>query len=121
MHRLFSVEVSTHGPELALHHAESSRRNTVVPNSNGRASEPYVLATGETADYRLRLLHRLYGQGTRRVLLEAGLMQGMRVADLGCGVGMVTAMLAGNGRGPRGTSSASTPAPAQVAQANAYG
>jgi SAM-dependent methyltransferase len=62
----------------------------VLPNANG----PYVLATGEAAAYRLRLLHNLYGPGTRRVLLEAGLRPGMRVADLGCGVGMVTALLA---------------------------
>jgi SAM-dependent methyltransferase len=54
----------------------------------------YALATGEAADYRLRILHDLYGPGTRRVLLEAGLRSGMRVADLGCGVGMVTALLA---------------------------
>jgi SAM-dependent methyltransferase len=39
-------------------------------------------------------LHDLYGPGTRRVLLEAGLRPGMRVADLGCGVGLVTALLA---------------------------
>src|SRR5262245_47183532 len=55
---------------------------------------PYVLATGEAADYRLRILHCLYGPGTRRVLLAAGLRRGMRVADLGCGVGTVTALLA---------------------------
>jgi SAM-dependent methyltransferase len=54
----------------------------------------YVLATGDAAAYRLRLLHALYGPGTRRVLLEAGLRRGMRVADLGCGVGTVTALLA---------------------------
>jgi SAM-dependent methyltransferase len=54
----------------------------------------YVLATGEAADYRLRLLHGLYGPGTRRVLLDAGIQRGMRVADFGCGVGMVTAVLA---------------------------
>jgi SAM-dependent methyltransferase len=39
-------------------------------------------------------LHGLYGPGTRRVLLEAGLQRDMRVADVGCGVGMVTALLA---------------------------
>jgi SAM-dependent methyltransferase len=39
-------------------------------------------------------LHGLYGPGTRRLLLEAGLQRGMRVADVGCGVGMVTALLA---------------------------
>ena len=54
----------------------------------------YALATGEAATYRLRLLHGLYGPGTRRLLLEAGLRRGMRVADVGCGVGLVTALLA---------------------------
>ena len=54
----------------------------------------YVLATGEAATHRLRILHSLYGPGARRVLLRAGLERGMRVADLGCGVGMVTTLLA---------------------------
>jgi SAM-dependent methyltransferase len=53
-----------------------------------------VLATGKAADYRLRLLHDLYGPGTRRLLVDAGLGRGMRVADFECGVGMVTALLA---------------------------
>jgi SAM-dependent methyltransferase len=61
-----------------------------VHDINGR----YVLATGEAAAHRLRLLHVAYGPGTRRVLLESGLRRGMRVADLGCGVGMVTGLLA---------------------------
>jgi SAM-dependent methyltransferase len=63
----------------------------VLPDST---PGPYALATGEAAAYRLRLLHELYGPGTRRVLLQAGLRRGMRVADLGCGVGTVTGMLA---------------------------
>jgi len=54
----------------------------------------YVLATGDAATHRLRVLHSLYGPGGRRVLLHAGLQRGMRVADLGCGVGMVTSLLA---------------------------
>src|SRR5215475_835273 len=54
----------------------------------------YALATGEAATHRLRALHSLYGPGGRRVLLQAGLQRGMRVADLGCGVGMVTSLLA---------------------------
>jgi hypothetical protein len=29
----------------------------------------YALATGEAAAYRLRILHDVYGPGTRRVLL----------------------------------------------------
>ena len=54
----------------------------------------YALATGTAATHRLRMLHRLYGPGGRRLLLQAGLQRGMRVADLGCGIGMTTALLA---------------------------
>jgi SAM-dependent methyltransferase len=61
-----------------------------VHENNGR----YVLATGSAAAHRLQLLHAAYGPGTRRVLLQSGLSPGMRVADLGCGVGMVTGLLA---------------------------
>jgi SAM-dependent methyltransferase len=60
-----------------------------VPRLAGR----YVLATGDAAAHRLRLLHMLYGAGTHAVLLEAGIRRGMRVADVGCGIGMVTALL----------------------------
>jgi predicted O-methyltransferase YrrM len=60
-----------------------------------RPVDPYVLATGRAAEYRLRILHDIYKAGTRRVLLEAGVRPGMRVADIGCGVGMVTELLAG--------------------------
>ena len=54
----------------------------------------YVLATGEAAANRLRILHSVYGPGARRVLIEAGIRPGMRVADLGSGTGMVTQLLA---------------------------
>jgi SAM-dependent methyltransferase len=75
-----------------------------------------VLATGEPAAYRLRILHGLYGPGTRRVLLESGLRGGMRVADLGCGVGMVTALLA-ELVGPEGHVVGIDSSAAQLAQA----
>ena len=54
----------------------------------------YVLATGGAATNRLRILHNVYGPGARRVLVEAGISSGMRVADLGSGTGMVTQLLA---------------------------
>jgi SAM-dependent methyltransferase len=75
-----------------------------------------VLATGEAAANRLRILHGLYGRGTRRVLLEAGLQRGMHVADLGCGVGMVTSLLA-QLVGPEGHVVGIDASGAQVAQA----
>src|SRR5262249_30595299 len=63
-----------------------------IKKTNGTGA--YALATGEAAAYRLGILQNLYGSGTRRVLLEAGIRRGMRVADFGCGVGTVTAQLA---------------------------
>ena len=54
----------------------------------------YVLATGSAAANRLRILHAVYGPGARALLVRAGIKKGMRVADLGCGVGMVTQLLA---------------------------
>lgn len=57
-------------------------------------SGPYALATGPAAVRRLHLLHRIYAPAGKRVLLKAGLREGMRVADFGCGVGMVSRMLA---------------------------
>jgi SAM-dependent methyltransferase len=78
----------------------------------------YALATGEAAAYRLRILENVYGCGTRRVLLDAGLRRGMRVADFGCGVGRVTAQLA-EFVGPEGHVVGIDASGAQIAQARA--
>jgi SAM-dependent methyltransferase len=59
-----------------------------------RVTGQYSLATGTAAAHRLGILHQIYGPGTRSLLKRAGLARGMRVADLGCGVGMVTGDLA---------------------------
>ena len=63
---------------------------------------PYALATGPAAVRRLHLLHKIYAPAGRRILLQAGLKPGMRVADFGCGVGVVSRMLA-EIVGPSGT------------------
>jgi len=57
-------------------------------------SAQYVLATGEDAVGRLNVLHGIYSPMGRQALLEAGLIEGMRVADFGCGTGTMTRMLA---------------------------
>jgi SAM-dependent methyltransferase len=62
------------------------------------------------------MLHDLYGPGSRRLLLEAGLQRGMRVAELGCGVGMVTGLLA-ELVGPEGHVVGIDASAAQLAQA----
>jgi SAM-dependent methyltransferase len=61
----------------------------------------YSLATGTAAAHRLDILHQVYGPGTRDLLKRAGVARGMRVADIGCGVGTVTTDLA-NLVGPTG-------------------
>jgi ubiquinone/menaquinone biosynthesis C-methylase UbiE len=63
---------------------------------------PYALATGAAAVRRLHVLHDIYAPAGRRVLLDAGLRKGMKVADFGCGVGVVTRML-GEMVGPSGS------------------
>jgi SAM-dependent methyltransferase len=85
-----------------------------LPSAAGR----YVLATGEAAAHRLGILHAVYGPGTRRLLLDAGLRRGMYVADLGCGVGMVTGLLA-DLVGPQGSVVGIDASGAQLAQARA--
>lgn len=65
-------------------------------SSGARIGRPgsYALAAGPAAVRRLHLLHKIYAPAGRRALLEAGLREGMRVADFGCGVGLASRMLA---------------------------
>src|SRR5262249_11841301 len=58
------------------------------------SSDAYVLATGPAAVRRLHALHDVYAPAGKRALLQAGLAPGMKVADFGCGVGVVCRMLA---------------------------
>jgi len=64
-----------------------------MSNALARPAE-YTLATGAAAVRRLHVLHSVYSPVGRRVLLQAGLAKGMKVADFGCGVGAVSRMLA---------------------------
>jgi SAM-dependent methyltransferase len=62
-------------------------------HSIGNAGE-YALATGSRAVHRLKILDSVYGSGTRALLQRAGVKRGMRVADFGCGVGIVSRLIA---------------------------
>ena len=56
--------------------------------------EEYMLATGKAAIGRLRLLDEIFGPATREFLMTIGLRRGWRVADIGCGIGLVTLWIA---------------------------
>src|SRR5436190_20080900 len=64
-------------------------RKAMPPNH-----DTYVLATGDEGARRLRVLHDVHGPDSERLLRRAGLKPGMRVADIGCGTGMVSAWIA---------------------------
>lgn len=73
---------------------QSIERTAMQAQSKLNARGDYVLATGNAAANRLRILHNVYGPGARELLLRAGIQRGMSVVDLGCGVGMTTQLLA---------------------------
>ena len=79
----------------------------------------YSLATGEAAVRRLKALHHIYGPAGRRVLLQAGLTPGMDVVDFGCGVGVISRMLA-DMVGPTGSVTGIDVSAAQLDQARTH-
>jgi len=56
--------------------------------------QPYMLATGNDAADRLRLLHKIFGSSSRKLLKAAGISPGMRIAEIGCGSGLNAIWLA---------------------------
>ena len=63
-------------------------------NAPAHARNRYVLATGAEAAARLRVVHAVHGPDTRHLLTRVGLTRGMRAADIGCGVGVITHWMA---------------------------
>src|SRR5262245_52497819 len=76
----------------------------------------YILATGAHDLERLRLLNDLYGPASERLLRQAGLAEGARVAEIGCGVGNMTCWIAQQ-VGASGAVVGIDKSPAQVEQA----
>jgi ubiquinone/menaquinone biosynthesis C-methylase UbiE len=80
--------------QIELEAPLNSTQTRPAPATRTSRKGDYVLATGSAAVRRLTILHEIYAPAGRRILLQAGLKEGMRVADFGCGVGAVTRMLA---------------------------
>jgi len=54
----------------------------------------YILQSNRLAQHRLQLQHQLYKKSSENLLLEAGLKPGMKVMEVGCGIGLMTEFLA---------------------------
>src|SRR4051794_32247099 len=68
---------------------QSQLHRATIDRSTG-----YGLAVGWEARQRLRLVETVYGPFCADVLDEVGLRQGLRVADIGCGAGALSAWVA---------------------------
>lgn len=58
------------------------------------SAKDYVLATGTRAIERLRLLDEIFGPASRRLLMNLGVSTVSRVAELGCGTGLMSMWMA---------------------------
>jgi SAM-dependent methyltransferase len=66
------------------------------------SQQRYALATGGAAATRLELLDQIFGPASRMLLERAGLASGWRVAEIGCGIGLMTLWMA-ESVGPSGS------------------
>lgn len=57
-------------------------------------NKEYTLATGDSGAYRLQILNKIHQPYTEFLLKHVGLSQGMQVADIGCGTGNVSFLIA---------------------------
>lgn len=57
-------------------------------------ADRYTLKVGQQGATRLQLVNQIYGPESERVLREAGLRFGARVADIGCGTGTMSLYMA---------------------------
>ena len=73
---------------------EENLKREATEQRNDESGPDYVLAVGEAAARRLRVLDEVFGPYSRELLRRAGLTQGMRVADIGCGSGLVSLWIA---------------------------
>jgi hypothetical protein len=65
-----------------------------VKSVKNSSREEYMLATGDAAVARLRLLDEIFGPATREFPAAIGLRRGWRAADIGCGIGLVALWIA---------------------------
>ena len=82
------------GNILIMHLNEENLKEQDAERRNNESGPDYLLAVGEAAARRLLMLDEIFGPHSRELLVSAGLTQGMRVADIGCGTGVVSLWIA---------------------------
>jgi len=73
---------------------EENLKEEDTERRNDESGPDYLLAVGEAAARRLLMLDEIFGPHSQELLGRAGLTQGMRVADIGCGTGLVSLWIA---------------------------
>ena len=73
---------------------EENLKEEDIERRNDESGQDYLLAVGEAAARRLLMLDEIFGPHSRELVVRAGLTKGMRVADIGCGTGLVSLWIA---------------------------
>ena len=76
--------------DLIVSLREENLKGKATDQRNDESGPDYILAVGEAAARRLLMLDEIFGPHSRELPRRAGLTQGMRVADIGCGTGLVS-------------------------------
>ena len=63
--------------------------------ANPKVGDNQVLPTAERDIARLEIIHEVYRSAGERTMLSAGIAQGSRVADIGCGTALCIFMASG--------------------------
>jgi predicted O-methyltransferase YrrM len=73
---------------------EKPQSRKSMAKRNQSSGHGYILATGERGIDRLKLLATIFDPMSHKLLRNAGLREGMRVAEIGCGVGLIALWIA---------------------------
>ena len=79
-----SRDMNMGGEILIMSLNQENLKEEVTERRDDESGPDYLLAVGEAAARRLLMLNEIFGPHSPELLARGGLIQGMRVADIGC-------------------------------------